>query len=205
MAAETKKVVQTKCMTCEMLAQAPLACTDCHQLLDHVQGADYFELFGLPHRFDLDTAQLNRKYLAISRNIHPDRFATAGSEMQTFALRASAAINKAFNVLSNPRQRAEYLLESSGGKSAADDKRVPKELLTQIMMVREEIEEAKADGDDAALARLKASIAQQKKDAESKIAALCERMGDSDDDARDELRLQLNAAKYIDNLMAQVS
>lgn len=193
-----------KCNTCEMLAQAPLVCADCHQLLAHVQGADYFELFGLPRRFDIDAAELNRKYLAISRNIHPDKFASAGGEMQSFALRASAAINKAFDVLADAHQRAEYLLERSGGKSAAEDKRVPQDLLARVMMLREEIEEAKASGDHAALDAMRGDVSAQKRRLHETIAELCTRLDGGEASMKDELRMQLNAVKYLDNLLAQL-
>lgn len=193
-----------KCNTCEMLQQAPLACADCHQLLAHVQGADYFELFGLPRRFDIDEGDLGRRYLAISRNIHPDKFATTGPEMQTFALRASAAINKAHEVLANPHQRAEYLLERSGGKSAAEDKRVPQDLLSKVMLLREEIEEAKSGNDHAALDAIRSSVSTQRCRLQDKITELCGQLDGGTQSTRDELRMQLNAVKYLDNLLAQL-
>lgn len=197
--------VPARCTTCQVLEQAPLACTDCHDLLAHVQGADYFELFGLPRRFELDEKELARKYLAISRNIHPDRFAGAGDEMQSFALRASAAINRAHEVLSSPHLRAEYLLETAGGKSAAQDKSVPSDLLAQVMEMREEIEEAKSNNENERLAGIRRTIEDRLSGTQSRIAALCVHL--SDDGARsekNELRQQLNAVKYLENLLAQL-
>lgn len=193
-----------KCGTCEMLARAPLVCTDCHQLLAHVQGADYFELFGLPRRFDLDENQLNRTFLDISRNIHPDRFAAADATLQSFALRASAAVNKAHQVLSNPHHRAEYLLESSGGLSASQDKRVPQDLLNQVLMLREEIEEAKAAGDQSGLKAIHDSVLKQQQDMQRRITDLCKRLP-GDQAIKDDLRLCLNSVKYLENLLAQLS
>lgn len=198
-------VMPTKCATCEVLQQAPLICADCHSLLAHVQGADYFELFGLTRRYDIDEAELNRKYLAISRNIHPDRFGGAGPEMQSFALRASAAINQAYDVLRDPHRRAEYLLESSGGKSSAEDKRVPPDLLGKVMMLREEIEDARAAGDTAAISTMRASIEQDRSAAQQRIGALCaELIANGSEATKGELRMQLNAMKYLDNLLAQL-
>lgn len=195
--------VPTKCTTCEALAQTPLACLDCRQLLAHVQGANYFELFGLPLTYEIDLRELGRKYLAISKNIHPDRFATGDPQMQAFALRASAAVNRAYEVLSDPRHRAEYLLESAGGPSAAQDKRVPADLLSRVMMLREEIEDAKAGGDLATLDGIRAGVTKDRNETETRIARLCEVLPKSSPDARDELRQQLNAMKYFDNLLAQ--
>jgi molecular chaperone HscB len=187
-----------------MLAQAPLACADCHTLLAHVEGADYFELFGLPRRFDLDAAELGRRYLAISRNIHPDRHATADPQMQLFALRAAAAVNRAHDVLRDPFLRAEYLLETSGGKSSAEDKRVPPALLTQVMMLREEIEEAKASQGAAALADLRERISAERAAVEKSVAEWCAKLPAEGAGARDALRLELNSLKYWNNLLAQL-
>lgn len=187
-----------------MLMQAPLACADCRSLHDRVQGADYFELFGLPRRFAVDAEALQSRYLAISRNIHPDGFATAEPEMQSLVLRLSAAVNKAYDTLRDPIQRANYLLETSGGKSAADDKRVPPDLLAHVMMLREQIEEAKAEGRAAELASIKQSVQQRRSGALEEITATAGRLDAGAEGTRDALRLQLNAMKYWDNLMAQL-
>ena len=195
--------IPTKCVTCEALQQVPFACEDCHQLLAHVQGADYFELFGMPHDYDLDLAELEKSYLAITRNIHPDKYATAGDEMQAFALRASASVNNAYDVLRDPIHRAEYLLEAAGGPSATQSKTVPQELLNQVMMFREEIDEAKADHNPAALAALREKIEDDRLTTESKVSDLCRNLSGASDEVKKELRIQLNAMKYINNLLAQ--
>jgi molecular chaperone HscB len=193
-----------KCTTCEMLAHAPLVCQDCHQLLAHVQGADYFEVFGLPRRYRVDTQELDRRYLGISRNIHPDKYAAAGAEMQAFALRMSAAVNRAHDVLRDSFLRAEYLLESAGGPSAAQDKRVPADLLNQVMTLREEIEEAKGAKDENALDRIRQSVGRQQRETEASIGQLCDRLDGASTDTQAELRRQLNALKYLNNLLAQL-
>ncbi len=195
--------IPTKCTTCEALAQTPLVCQDCHQLLAHVQGANYFELFGLPRSYEIDPRELARKYLAISKNIHPDRFASGDPQMQSFALRASASVNRAYEVLSDPRHRAEYLLESAGGQSAAQDKRVPADLLSRVMMLREEIEDAKAGGDAATLEGIRAGVSNDRDETVTRIAKLCNALPGGTPETRDELRQQLNALKYLDNLLAQ--
>lgn len=195
--------VPTKCNTCEALAQTPMVCQDCHQLLAHVQGANYFELFGLPRSYEIDARELARKYLAISKNIHPDRFASGDPQMQSFALRASAAVNRAYEVLGDPRHRAEYLLESAGGQSAVQDKRVPADLLGRVMMLREEMEDAKAGGDRAALERIRGGVSRDREGTLAIIGKLCADLPGGRSETRDELRRQLNALKYLDNLLAQ--
>src|SRR5262245_47219641 len=199
------KTMPVRCATCEVLTQAPLACTDCHSLLAHVEGANYFELFGLPRSYSLDMDDLSRKFLAISKNIHPDKFATQGEQMQMFALRMSAAINKAYEVLRDRFLRAEYLLEISGGKSAAQDKRVPPELLNRVMIMREEIEEAREAEDAGTLAALKENVSRQREEARTRVSDLCDELEHSDADVKDALRLELNSLKYLNNLMTQLA
>ena len=194
----------TKCASCEALLQVPSSCEDCHQLLAHVQGADYFEVFGQPRRYELDLAALEEKYLAISRNIHPDKWAVAGPEMQAFALRASAAVNQAYDVLRDPIHRAEYLLESAGGPSATQNKQVPPDMLGQVMTLREEIEEAKAEGDEAALEEIRDRLVAQRRRIESRIAALCQDLDAAGEATKNELRVQLNAMKYVANLLGHI-
>jgi molecular chaperone HscB len=200
----TGSAVPTKCAACEALQQVPFACEDCNHLLSHVQGADYFELFGLPQRYDLDIDELEAKYLAISRNIHPDKFAMAGDEMQAFALRGLAAVNRAYDVLRDPTHRAEYMLESAGGHSAAEDRQVPEALLAEIMALREEIEEAKAGGDGEAVESIRDQVLRQKQVIGSEISRLCRDLATVSEESKQTLRLQLNAMKYVNNLLGHL-
>lgn len=200
------KTFPARCSLCDALQQAPLACADCHDLLEHVQGADYFELFGLARTYDVVDAELNAKYLAISRNIHPDRFTANDDTMQRFALRASAQVNKAYATLRDPFLRAEYLLESNGGRSASQDKRVPPALLAEVMLLREELEEARERGDDAAVAAMAATVKARRDATQVEIARLCGVLtGGGGDSVRDDLRMQLNAMKYYANLMTEIA
>lgn len=204
MSGTTIALTPVKCATCDALARSPLTCTDCRSLYEHVQGADYFELFGLPRSFDLDAAILEQRYLSITRNVHPDAFAVAEPEMQMLAMRLSAAVNRAHETLRDPLVRAGYLLESVGGKSAAEDKRVAQELLNRMLLLREEVEEARAAGDHATLSSIKRSVLDERAAAANQIAALARQLNDGGEQARDALRMQLNGVKYLDALLAQL-
>lgn len=196
--------IPSKCVTCEVLRQMPLSCDDCHQLLAHVQGADFFELFGLPQKYEVDPRELEEKYITISRNIHPDKYAVAGPEMQAFALRASAAVNNAYAVLRDPIHRAEYLLESAGGPSATLNKQVPPDMLGEIMMLREGIEEAKAGGDQQSLDAIRRQIEVRRSATQTRITELCRDLAGSSDETKTTLRIQLNAIKYLNNVLAHL-
>src|SRR4051812_18131874 len=100
--------------------------------------ATHFERLGLPRRFRLDPAELERNYLAKSREVHPDY---AGGDPAS--LHAAAAVNEAYAVLRDPFRRAEYLLTVEGGPSAADVKQMPAEFLEEMLELRMRIEEVK--------------------------------------------------------------
>ncbi|MEE8170604.1 MAG: Fe-S protein assembly co-chaperone HscB [Phycisphaerae bacterium] len=174
------------------------------RLLTDVAQADDFALFGLPAAFDVDGDALRRTFLAISRRIHPDIAAAGSPNAQRAVMQLSARVNRAFETLRNPIRRAEYLLQLRGGKSPADDKRVPQDVLAGAMMLREELEEAQQSGDQAALDAMREQVGRQALTAEERVAELARKLAAPTDEIRDALRLQLNAMKYIINLRSQL-
>lgn len=193
-----------KCSSCQRPLDSPVCCNNCHTLYPVDTAEDHFRLFGLPRQYPLDPADLHRRFLAISRNIHPDLFGTQAPEMRNLALRLSAQINEAYETLKDPILRAEYLLESSGGRSSAVDKSAPGELLAEVMMLREEIEEARARGDAEALDSIRVRIDARRKNVHATVTGLAARLGESSEDVRTDLRRQLNAMKYLNNLLTEL-
>ncbi len=195
----------TKCNACQRPLDSPVCCQSCHTLYPVDTSEDHFRLFGLPRRYSIDLADLHRRFLAISRNVHPDLFGAQAPEMRNLALTLSAQINEAYQTLKDPLLRAEYLLESSGGRSSAADKSAPGELLAEVMMLREDIEDAKAAGNQDALGELRKRIDARRSTTQAAIEALCERLDEPSDEVRVNLRRQLNAMKYLNNLLTELN
>ena len=116
----------------------------------------------------------------------------------------SASVNNAYAVLCDPIHRAEYLLESAGGLSAPQQKQVPQELLGEVMMLREEIEEAQGAGDTATLARIRRQLDDRRDATQTKISELCGGLMSASEETKKDLRIQLNAMKYINNVLAHL-
>ncbi len=104
---------------------------------------DCFHRLGLPRRFIVDAAELERAYLARSRAVHPDYHLAGSSAGLSVSLELSAAVNEAYNTLRDPFARAEHLLKLEGGPSAAECKQVPPAFLAEMLDAREEIETAR--------------------------------------------------------------
>jgi molecular chaperone HscB len=116
---------------------------------------DYFELLGLPHRFALDPAELERRYLERSREVHPDRQGERPAADRVSAAGRAMEVNQAYRALRRELPRAEHLLALSG-VSIGDNEPVSQELLLEMMELREALAEAAASGDQGALGRMEA-------------------------------------------------
>jgi molecular chaperone HscB len=165
----------------------------------------YFEFLELPEKLTIDLKDLEKRFFALSRKWHPDRFARASSAEQQQALDASALLNDAYRTLRDPVARTEYLL-SLKGIAPGDSKKVPPELLEEVFELNMALEEVKM-GDTDALPLLR--------EARTRFRAM---LDDSDraleqdflewDAAADpvllaQLRARLNYRKYISNLVRE--
>ncbi|GAC1419514.1 MAG: hypothetical protein NVSMB62_12270 [Acidobacteriaceae bacterium] len=126
----------------------------------------YFDIFSLPPKLHLDVAALEKQFYALSRRLHPDRFASRSVEEQEAALGESSRLNDAYRSLKDPIARTEYLLKLEGveleeqSRAATDAARasggakkqiVPPDLLEEAFELNMQLEEmrmAKKMGED---------------------------------------------------------
>ena len=80
-----------------------------------------FELFELEPAFALDRAQLDERWKALQREVHPDRHAAADAQTQRQAMQWSVRINEAYQRLKDPLARAAYLCELHGAPVQAEN------------------------------------------------------------------------------------
>jgi molecular chaperone HscB len=112
--------------------------------------SDYFEVFGLPRKLQVDLDALQRSFYDLSRLHHPDFHQGAGADAQARALEASAFVNRAYRALRDPIARVEYLIALEEGREVREETtakaKVPTDLLAEMLEVQEALEEAKASG-----------------------------------------------------------
>jgi molecular chaperone HscB len=167
--------------------------------------SDHFERLGLPRTFALAPADVERNYLARSREVHPD-FHQTGSERASTEL--SALLNEAYATLRDPFRRAEYLLHLEGGPTAAEQKEMAPAFLMEMLELRERIEEVRSAGaGSAGAAGLQQELAGRRSALLGEVAdtfAAYEALP-GDDSGRVALRARvrqaLNAARYVGNLL----
>ena len=167
---------------------------------------DAFHRLGLPRRFALDAAELERAYLTRSRAVHPDYHIAGSTADLSASLELSAAVNDAYNTLRDPFTRADHLLAIEGGPSASEHKQMPQEFLAEMLEAREQIEEARIGCPDDA-ATLDASFGARFDAIMGEVGELFVRLEQLPPDdprhmnLRQQIRGLLNAAKYVRGLL----
>jgi molecular chaperone HscB len=142
----------------------------------HVPAPDPFTVFGVPRSLDLDARTLERRYLALSRECHPDRLRSQETGDCLAVLARAAEVNDAWRILRDPWQRAKALLESASPGVLERNKKLDPGFLAEALELAEEVAFARG----ATIAPLRARL-QQALDAD--LAALRAHVGDGDFDA----------------------
>lgn len=142
---------------------AAVFCPTC-KAVQPPRAADHFTRLGLPVAFDLDVAELDRRYFQAQRQLHPDRFATKTSRERAISQSQAVSLNEAYEALKEPLRRAVYLLELKGIAAAGEHTVKDPALLMEQMERREALNEAATPAAVdalavAALADIKASEA----------------------------------------------
>jgi molecular chaperone HscB len=210
-----------RCRECG--AGAPLeahVCPQCTKVLPLPRHADYYGFVGLPRRLNLDAADLEQRFRALSRQFHPDFFYNASLTERRASLERSSYLNDAYRTLRTPIARLEYLLQLEGlaPKSAAEASRqVPPALLEEVFALNEELDEirelrgggAPAGQWQARLERARQPIEAKRVEHEAQLQELAARFdaGGSDGERRtvlEALRDRFLERNYITNLLAGI-
>ena len=162
--------------------------------------ADHFSLLNLPRRYRIDIAQLDREYRALQGTIHPDRHAGAAEYGRRLAQQSSARVNDAYATLRDPAARGEYLLGLHGVVSLAEnDTAMPMDFLTAQMERREAIGEARASGDQPALADALAGVAAERAALEAELAEAIDGRGELE-----AARVAVRKLRFLDRVKHEI-
>ena len=107
---------------------------------------DYFRFFGLNQQFKIDLPALDQAYLAIQKEVHPDRHARGSETEQRLAMQMATLANTAFQTLKNPVQRGLYLCQLHGVDAKLEtNTAMPAAFLMRQMEWRESLDERAED------------------------------------------------------------
>jgi len=105
---------------------------------------NYFELFGLPIGFQVDTQKLRAAFMEIQKATLPDKFAQGKPEEQEAALEQSALANKGYTLLNQKERILPYVLELLGILTPDEKYALEPDFLMEMM----EFNEAWMDAED---------------------------------------------------------
>ncbi len=140
-------------------------------MLSEITTPDPFAMLGLPPRFDLDLTSIETRFRERSRELHPDRFASAPAAERARALVQARALNDAYQVLRRPQRRAEALLERHG-LTIGDHERLDPAFLTEILELREALSDARAAGKLDDVRRMETDMKQRQQALEAGLVPL---------------------------------
>ena len=155
--------VPVACWSCAVAHNdVTLFCPHCSKI-QPPPGGDYFSVFSLVPKLDLDLGMLEHQFHKLSRKLHPDRFARASASEKDWSLADTALLNDAYRTLRDPIRRTEYLLKLHGAEigeehagkdrggapedrssslgSRKDPSRVPADLLEEAFDLNMQLEE----------------------------------------------------------------
>ena len=184
----------------------------------------------MPRKLNLDVADLEQRFRALSRQFHPDYFYNATPAERRASLERSSYLNDAYRTLRQPIPRVEYLLSVEGmdrrrserGDAAAEpDNKVPPALLEEVFALNEELDAvrelrssgAPADEWKGRLQTAREPIERKRSEHEAQLEALFAQWDDVVDRAAGEddrrqvllaLRERMLERNYIQNLLAGI-
>src|SRR5262250_431715 len=137
-----------ECWHCSRRTGLALVCLHCEAPQPLPPAADIFTVLGLPRRLVVDPRDLEDRYHAASRAVHPDRHQTASDRERELSLSASATVNRAYRTLRDPVARGRYWLELHGARLGDDPPRVPPAIAAEVFETQEKLAALRSAGDD---------------------------------------------------------
>ncbi len=103
---------------------------------------NYFEVFGIDAQITVDIEHLNKQYLTLQSEFHPDKFVNASNLEKSMATRISTYINDGYNTLRDLVDRVDYILQLNNYSGDEHTTFKNTNFLNDQMMLSEKIENA---------------------------------------------------------------
>ena len=196
----------SSCWQCHQPVSGTLFCHYCNSL--QPPPTDYYKFFGLEPKLSIDPAILQKRFYALSFQIHPDRYSRKSAVEQNYSLEATSILNDGYRTLKDPVRRAEYLLKRNGfdiGEQRSNN--VPPELLEEVFELNMTLEELR-QGDESVRPQLGHELdkfVQMRGEADHELNRMfAEHDSGGGRETMSRIRAALNRRRYITNLIREV-
>ena len=114
--------------------------------------SNFFELFELPVSYDVDLNEIQQHYMALQKQVHPDKFANSSDQEKRLSMQQTSWINEAQATLKDPVLRATYLLKLKGTDiNLGNETTMDAAFLMQQLEMRERLENIRKENDPLAV------------------------------------------------------
>ncbi len=160
------------CWNCKHEVHITDKCPSCHKILPMVENVSYFSFLGFKKQLNLDLDELENRFYELSREYHPDFYSTGSEIEKEISNERASFLNKAYQVLKDPIQRAKYLLRLEWGEISDDKKKIPPEILMEVMDLQEKSHEYEEETDPETKSALSEELKEIRTDLEKKMEDL---------------------------------
>uniref|UniRef100_A0A8D0E619 HscB mitochondrial iron-sulfur cluster cochaperone n=1 Tax=Salvator merianae TaxID=96440 RepID=A0A8D0E619_SALMN len=111
-ASRTSQAGAGGCWSCgEAVSAGARFCPSCRALQPPEPSPDLFALLGCERRFEVDAAELRRRFRSLQQALHPDGFASSSPQAERrLSEQHAALLNEAYETLRSPLRRGLYLV-----------------------------------------------------------------------------------------------
>lgn len=120
---------------------------------------NYFDFYEIPISFLPDEEEIKKKFYENSKKYHPDFYINENAEKQNEILNLATFNTNAFNVLSSLDKRIEYILQLYQLIHDSEKYTLPQDFLMEMMIINEEVMEAKSDADKEKMHKIRSEVA----------------------------------------------
>lgn len=143
---------------------------------------NYFDFYGIKESFSPDVEKLKKKFYELSKQYHPDFHANEDEAKQQEILERSTINNKAWQTLSDPYKRLEYILKTHDLLQEGAKPQLPADFLMEMMDINERLMEIE---DAIQLANLTSEVLAVEDDIKQKLAKATAGYAQLDDTAKE--------------------
>jgi len=194
-----------QCWSCRQETGAGPFCKHCVKIQPVDELGNYFTLFGLQKSFNIDPALIKKTFYELSRRFHPDFYTVQSDEERLLSRNNTAYLNTALKVLSDPVERAEYLLSLVAGTFKSNPA-PPQELFEEILEIGELLEmKSLTAGQKDKLNKVLANFENQKEKLIDSLSPLFARLLGGEAGVKDEITSRLDQIKYLKKTSARMA
>ena len=197
----------TSCQSCGDSLISPLFCFSCNSLQTVSDDIDHFKVMGLPHCFEIDSAELENLYQRLTLEMHPDFFVEAPEKQKHLSEKSSVMLNAAYSTLREPSSRAKYLLPLLDREKSLETDALPERFLQEMFTFQESLDEILESDDQSALCKMNEDLQNRHTFIESNYPALFKKFETSPENHEilQQLQTQLNAERYLRRLLDRIN